>query len=91
MANKTAQYWGTGRRKTAVARVRLVPGTGAVTINERTLTDYVGGREPLMAQELNLRGTAEAAVRQGRLTVAERQLLLEEFRGSLAGYTYYER
>ncbi len=54
MANKTAQYWGTGRRKTAVARVRLVPGTGAVTINERSLTDYVGGREPLMAQELNL-------------------------------------
>jgi len=54
VANKTAQYWGTGRRKTAVARVRLVPGTGAVTINERSLTDYVGGREPLMAQELNL-------------------------------------
>lgn len=54
MANKTAQYWGTGRRKTAVARVRLVPGTGNVTINDRTLSDYVGGREPLMARELNL-------------------------------------
>ncbi len=26
-------YWGTGRRKTSVARVRLVPGTGAITVN----------------------------------------------------------
>ena len=30
-----ALYYGTGRRKTAVARVRLVPGTGKVTINGR--------------------------------------------------------
>jgi small subunit ribosomal protein S9 len=28
-----AVYWGTGRRKTAVARVRLVPGTGAIVVN----------------------------------------------------------
>ena len=35
------QYWGTGRRKTAVARVRLIPGgTGQVIINKRTLEDY---------------------------------------------------
>ncbi len=38
-----------------------------------------------------LRSTAEAAVRQGRLTVPERQRLLEEFSASLAGYTYYEK
>ena len=41
------QYYGTGRRKTATARVRLVPGTGVVTINNRTMEDYVGGREAL--------------------------------------------
>lgn len=50
MANKTAQYWGTGRRKTSVARVRLVPGTGAVKINDRTVEDYIGGRKTLYMQ-----------------------------------------
>ena len=38
------QYYGTGRRKTSTARVRLVPGTGNVTINGRTVEDYCGGR-----------------------------------------------
>jgi len=33
-------YWGTGRRKTSVARVRLVPGTGQVTVNGRTGESY---------------------------------------------------
>src|ERR1700761_860653 len=41
------QYYGTGRRKTATARVRLVPGTGQVSINRRTMEDYVGGRHGL--------------------------------------------
>ena len=36
------QFWGTGRRKTAVARVRLVPGKGDITINKRTMDDYFG-------------------------------------------------
>ena len=50
-----AQYRGTGRRKKAVARVRLVPGTGKININERDLEDYIKYetlrnlvREPLM-------------------------------------------
>lgn len=34
------QYWGTGRRKTAVARVRLVPGNGNILINDRDVEDY---------------------------------------------------
>jgi small subunit ribosomal protein S9 len=38
------QYYGTGRRKCASARVRLVPGTGVVSVNGRTLDDYVGNR-----------------------------------------------
>ncbi|PSO54807.1 MAG: 30S ribosomal protein S9 [Cyanobacteria bacterium QH_8_48_120] len=33
-------YWGTGRRKTSVARVRLVPGSGQLTINDRSGDDY---------------------------------------------------
>lgn len=38
------QYYGTGRRKSAKARVRLLPGTGQVLINGRTMDDYIGGR-----------------------------------------------
>lgn len=36
----SVQYWGTGRRKTAIARVRLVPGNGNITINNRTFEDF---------------------------------------------------
>ena len=40
-AKKKVQYWGTGRRKKAVARVRVLPGgSGTITINKRTLDDY---------------------------------------------------
>ena len=35
------QYLGTGRRKSSVARVRLVPGNGKITINDRDVEDYV--------------------------------------------------
>ncbi|MBQ8726375.1 MAG: 30S ribosomal protein S9 [Clostridia bacterium] len=38
---KKLQYWGTGRRKSAVARVRLIPGgNGAITINKRSIDEY---------------------------------------------------
>ena len=43
MATKTTkkvQYLGTGRRKTAIARVRLIPGDGNIVINKRTLDEY---------------------------------------------------
>ena len=40
MAN--VQYYGTGRRKKSVARVRLVPGKGKITINKRDIDDYFG-------------------------------------------------
>ena len=36
------QYYGTGRRKSSVARVRLVPGNGKITINGRTIDEYFG-------------------------------------------------
>ena len=38
------QYWGTGRRKSAVARVRLVPGEGNIIINKRTFEDFFPNR-----------------------------------------------
>ncbi|MCF6463014.1 30S ribosomal protein S9 [Clostridium sp. Cult1] len=38
MAN--VQYIGTGRRKTSVARVRLIPGSGNITINKRDIEEY---------------------------------------------------
>ena len=41
MAEKT-EFYGTGRRKKSVARVRLFPGTGNVTINGRDIDDYFG-------------------------------------------------
>ncbi len=36
------QYCGTGRRKSSVARVRLIPGNGNITVNKRSLDDYFG-------------------------------------------------
>ena len=36
------RYYGTGRRKSSVARVYLVPGTGKITINKRDIDEYLG-------------------------------------------------
>ena len=53
------QYAGTGRRKTSVARVRLVPGEGKVMINNRALFEYFGKRtlEMIVKQPLVLTNT----------------------------------
>lgn len=52
------QYYGTGRRKSSVARVRLVPGDGKVVINNRDWEDYIPFaalreviKQPLVATE----------------------------------------
>ena len=54
----TAKYYGTGRRKSSIARVYLVPGTGKVTINKRDMDAYFGletlkliVRQPLVLTE----------------------------------------
>lgn len=60
------QYYGTGRRKTATARVRLIPGTGKVNINKRTMEDYLGNR-PGLQKEIFL--PFEVADAQGRFDV----------------------
>ena len=56
MAN--TKYYGTGRRKSSVARVYLVPGTGKITINKRDIDEYLSletlkvvVRQPLVATE----------------------------------------
>ena len=42
-AKKKLQYWGTGRRKKAIARVRLIPaGDGTIIINNKSLDEYFG-------------------------------------------------
>lgn len=58
MATQPQQYLGTGRRKLAIARVYLRPGTGDVQINRRALEDYfvseaqrLAVRQPLMVTE----------------------------------------
>ena len=53
-------YYGTGRRKTSVARVRLVPGEGNVVINGRHIDEYFGIKtlDLIVKQPLNLTETA---------------------------------
>ena len=53
-----AKFYGTGRRKKSIARVYLVPGTGNITINKRSLDEYFGletlklvVRQPLVLTE----------------------------------------
>ncbi len=60
-AKKKLQYWGTGRRKKAIARVRLVPGNGTININKRSIEDYFGldTLKLIVNQPLALTGTAE--------------------------------
>ncbi len=54
-----ARYYGTGRRKSSVARVYLVPGTGKVTINKRDMDEYFGldTLKLIVRQPLELTGT----------------------------------
>ncbi|MEK8132735.1 30S ribosomal protein S9 [Paenibacillus filicis] len=53
------QYYGTGRRKHSVARVRLVPGEGRIVINKRELDEYFGLEtlKLIVKQPLNLTET----------------------------------
>ena len=69
------QYYGTGRRKSSVARVFLRPGTGKITINKRDIDDYFGmetlktiARQPLTATESADKFDAMITVRGGGYT-----------------------
>ena len=59
MAESQQNHYGTGRRKTATARVYLKPGSGRITVNERSLDEFFGRetgrmivRQPLEAVKL---------------------------------------
>jgi len=57
-----AYIWSVGRRKEAVARVRLYPGSGKMTVNGRAATDYFGARAVYQAslfEAFQLTGTLE--------------------------------
>ena len=61
MYDKTPYFYGTGRRKSSVARVRLYQGTGKITINDRDIDDYFGLEtlKLIVRQPLALTDTAE--------------------------------
>ena len=73
--NKRPYFYGTGRRKKSVARVRLYQGTGKVTINGRDIDDYFGletlkliVRQPLELTELTDKFNIECRVAGGGVT-----------------------
>ncbi len=57
--SSTPYFYGTGRRKSSVARVRLIPGTGAITVNGRDIEEYFGldTLKTIVRQPLVLTGT----------------------------------
>jgi small subunit ribosomal protein S9 len=46
-ATTPTEYYGTGKRKTSIARVHLRPGSGEITLNDKSIEDYYGGHEAL--------------------------------------------
>lgn len=75
MSAATQQHYGTGRRKTATARVHLKPGTGKITVNERALDEFFGRetgrmivRQPLEVAQLLTRFDISVQVRGGGIT-----------------------
>jgi small subunit ribosomal protein S9 len=68
-------HYGTGRRKTATARVRLKPGSGQITVNERALDEFFGRetgrmivRQPLEVVQLLTKFDITVQVRGGGIT-----------------------
>lgn len=61
MYDSNPYFYGTGRRKNSVARVRVYPGTGKITINDRSIDDYFGLEtlKLIVRQPLALTGTTE--------------------------------
>ena len=61
MYDSNPYFYGTGCRKKSVARVRVYPGTGKITINDRSIDDYFGLEtlKLIVRQPLALTGTTE--------------------------------
>ncbi|MCY0879446.1 MAG: 30S ribosomal protein S9 [Firmicutes bacterium] len=63
-----AQFWGTGRRKNAVARVRLLPGSGRIVINGRDFEEYF----PVLTMRTAVLAPLKATDAEGRFDVLVR-------------------
>ena len=68
-------YYGTGRRKSSTARVRLVAGSGKITVNDRAIDDFFGRktgimivRQPLDVAQAGTRFDVSAHVQGGGIT-----------------------
>ena len=75
MAKATEKFYGTGRRKSSVARVYLKPGKGKIVINKRDIDDYFGLetlkmviRQPLVATDTTGKFDVQVNVRGGGTT-----------------------
>ncbi len=67
-----AQYYGTGRRKSAIARVYATSGTGKITINQKTIEEYFGrktdqmvSRQPLQCVDMETKFDVNVIVKGG--------------------------
>ncbi len=68
MYNEKPYFYGTGRRKSSVARVRVYPGTGNITINDRDIDEYFG----LETLKLIVRQPLEVTKTLGRYDIVAR-------------------
>ena len=75
MAKAKEQFYGTGRRKSSVARVYIKPGKGNITVNKRSLDEYFGletlkviVRQPLVATETEKKYDININVKGGGTT-----------------------
>ena len=66
--NTLSCFWGTGRRKNALARVRVLPGNGVVKINERKVEDYF----PRLVWQLQAMQPLKTATVEGKVDVLVR-------------------
>ena len=75
MADTKTVFYGTGRRKRSIARVRLVEGNGTITVNGKDLNDYFGAetlkyivRQPLSVTETSSKYDVICTVKGGGFT-----------------------
>ena len=75
MAKKDLQYYGTGRRKSSIARVYITSGTGKITVNGRDVSEYMPFetlvmdlKQPLVLTETQDKYDVEAQVKGGGFT-----------------------
>ncbi len=75
MSTNATTYYGTGRRKTSTARVRMVAGSGKITVNDQVIDDFFGRktssmivRQPLELSQMGTRFDVSAHVQGGGTT-----------------------